>query len=37
VISQYEAGRDLGFMGEPRVSVLQVNLALDRSYPYSGK
>jgi K+-transporting ATPase ATPase C chain len=37
VISKYEAGRDLGFMGEARVNVLQVNLALDRSYPYSAK
>jgi K+-transporting ATPase ATPase C chain len=37
VIDKYKAGRDLGFMGEARVNVLQVNLALDRSYPFSDK
>ncbi len=37
VIARYEKGRDLGFLGEPRVNVLQVNLALDRAYPYSGR
>jgi K+-transporting ATPase ATPase C chain len=37
VISKYKAGRDLGFLGEARVNVLQVNLALDRSYPFSAK
>ena len=33
VIRDNQDGRDLGFMGEARVNVLQVNLELDRKYP----
>jgi K+-transporting ATPase c subunit len=33
VVRDNQDGRDLGFMGEARVNVLQVNLELDRKYP----
>lgn len=37
LVAKYRKGRDLGFLGEDRVNVVQVNLALDRVYPYATK
>jgi K+-transporting ATPase ATPase C chain len=34
LIDRYTTGRALGFMGQAGVDVLQLNLALDRQYPY---
>jgi K+-transporting ATPase ATPase C chain len=33
IIAQQMKGRQLGFLGEPRVNVLEVNLALDEAKP----
>ncbi len=35
LVTQYTQGRVIGFLGEPRVDVLNLNIALDQKYPLS--
>jgi K+-transporting ATPase ATPase C chain len=34
LVDQFQKGRDLGYLGEARVNVAQLDLALDQKYPY---
>ncbi len=36
LIDSYNTGRALGFMGQPAVNVVQLNIELDRQHPYRG-
>jgi K+-transporting ATPase ATPase C chain len=36
MITEHTSGRALGFLGEPTVNVLELNMELDQRYPFSG-
>jgi potassium-transporting ATPase KdpC subunit len=34
LIAQHAKGRKLGFLGEPRINVLELNLSIDQKFPF---
>jgi K+-transporting ATPase ATPase C chain len=37
LLTEHTQGRQLGFLGSPRVSILDLNLALDRTAPFTAR